>query len=86
LSPIVDASLRDKHVTKKIQDVLGRCPYDSLAVDPNLLPALNETPSQQAQPTEDLDESCQQLKDRLNTHRKAIINLQASDKGSVTCV
>jgi len=86
LSPIDNASLCDKHVTKRGQDVLGRCPYDSLAVDPNLLPAPNETPSQQAQPTEDLAESCQQLKDRLHTHPKAIINLQASDKGSVTCV
>ena len=51
-SPRDDSPLLDKKGIKKVQKINGTFLYYGVAVDPTILPALNEISTQQSAPTE----------------------------------
>ena len=73
------APLLGPHDTKKIQSITGTYLYYARAVDPTILPALNEIAAQQAHPTKSTEQKAQRLMDYLNTYPNASIRYHASD-------
>jgi len=69
----------DKDETTRVQAISGTFLYYARAVDPTILPALNEISNQQSKPTEKTAKACKQLIDYLFTHPKAVIRYYASD-------
>ena len=65
--------------TKHIQLVVGSFLYYARAIYGTILPGLNDTSSQTAQPTEVTRTKAQQLMDYANTHPDAFIRYNASD-------
>jgi hypothetical protein len=73
------SSLLDKKETPRVQSVSGTFLYYARAVDPTILPALNEISNNQAKPTVLTGKACDLLLDYLSTHPDAIIRYYASD-------
>jgi len=71
--------LLDEDETTRVQAISGTFLYYARAVDPTILPALNEISNQQSKPTEKTAKACKQLMDYLFTHPKAVIRYYASD-------
>ena len=71
--------LLDKKGIKRVQSVSGTFLYYGRAVDPTILPALNEISNNQATPTLITGQACDQLLDYLATHPDATIRYYASD-------
>jgi len=64
---------------KRIQSIVGSTLYYARAVDPTLLPALNDIANSQAKPTQDTLHKTNQLLDFLSTYPNAIIRYHSSD-------
>lgn len=64
--------------TKRVQAISGTLLYYSRAVDPILLPALNEIAMQQSAPTQNTMNKCNQLLDYVATYPNATIRYKAS--------
>jgi hypothetical protein len=73
------SSLLNKKETQRVQSVSGTFLYYARAVDPTILPALNEISNNQAKPTVLTGKACDLLLDYLSTHPDAIIRYYASD-------
>jgi hypothetical protein len=73
------SALLDKSGTQRVQSVSGTFLYYARAVDPTILPALNEISNNQAKPTVLTGKACDHLLDYLYTHPDAIIRYYASD-------
>jgi hypothetical protein len=71
--------LLDKPGITRVQSINGTCIYYGRAVDPTILPAVNEISTQQAAPTIHTMELCEQLLDYLATYPNATIRFHASD-------
>jgi hypothetical protein len=71
--------LLDKKGTQRVQSVSGTFLYYARAVDPTILPALNEISNSQAKPTVATGEACDLLLDYLATYPNATIRYYASD-------
>jgi len=71
--------LLDEQARKQVQKISGTFLYYAHAVDPTILPALNENSYQQAKPTEKSMKACRQLMDYLYTHPKAVLRFNVSD-------
>ena len=69
----------DKPTTQRVQAITGTFLYYARAVDPTILPALNEIAGSQAQPTVVTGKACDHLLDYLATHPDVIIRYYASD-------
>jgi hypothetical protein len=74
-----ESPLLDKKGTRRVQSVSGTFLYYGRAVDPLILPALNEISNKQAQPTDATNKACDHLLDYLATHPNAVIRFYASD-------
>jgi hypothetical protein len=72
-------SLLNKTDTQRVQSVSGTFLYYARAVDPTILPALNEISSKQAKPTVLTGKACDLLLDYLATYPNATIRYYASD-------
>ena len=73
-SPLLSSSQ-----TTYIQSIVGSFLYYGRAVDPTILPAINEIGLSQATPTQNTLLKCKQLLDYLHTHPNATIRYKASD-------
>ena len=62
-----------------VQSITGSILYYARAVDPTMLPALNDIATQQAKPTQKTLRKCYQLLDYCATYPSAIIRYHASD-------
>jgi hypothetical protein len=71
-------SILDKIGTQRVQAINGTLLYYARAVEPTMLPALNEISSQQASPTSDTIKKCNQLLDYAATYPNAVIRYHAS--------
>ena len=80
----VNSKLLNKAGTLRVQSISGTFLYYARAVDPTILPALNEISKNQAKPTEFAGKVCDHLLDYLATHPDAIIRYHASDM--ILCV
>ena len=69
----------DQAGTTRVQSINGTLMYYARAVDPSMLPALNEISTQQAKPTEQTITKCNHLLDYAATHPNAVIRYHASD-------
>jgi hypothetical protein len=69
----------DKKGSTKVQSINGTCIYYGRAVDPTILPAVNEISIQQSKPTERTMQLCLHLLDYLSTYPNATIRYYASD-------
>ena len=64
---------------RRIQSVIGSLLYYARAVDPSLLPGLNETSITQSAPTENTQDKVTTMLDYVHTHPNAVIRYHASD-------
>ena len=71
--------LLNKKDTQRVQSVSGTFLYYARAVDPTILPALNEISNNQVKPTILTGKACDLLLDYLSTYPNAIIRYYASD-------
>jgi hypothetical protein len=71
--------LLNKQDTQRVQSVSGTFLYYARAVDPTILPALNEISNSQSKPTLVTGQACDLLLDYLATYPNAIIRYYASD-------
>jgi hypothetical protein len=71
--------LLDNKATQRVQSVSGTFFYYAHAVDPTILPALNEISNNQAKPTIVTGQACDMLLDYLATYPEATIRYYASD-------
>jgi hypothetical protein len=78
------SDLLDKADTQRVQSVSGAFLCHARAVDPTMLPALNEISNNQAKPTVLTGKACDLLLDYLATHPDAAIRHCASDM--ILCV
>jgi hypothetical protein len=69
----------DKKNTQRVQSVSGTFLYYARAVDPTILPALNEISNNQATPTKVTGQACDLLLNYLTTYPNATIRYYASD-------
>ena len=69
----------DKEGTKRIQSICGAFLYYARAVDPSILPALNEIATQQSAPTLETNKKVSMLMDYLNTYPNAKLRYYAGD-------
>ena len=69
----------DKTDTTYVQSVNGTLIYYGRAVDPTILPAVNEISTQQSAPTQHTKNLCHHLLDYLATYPNATIRFHASD-------
>ena len=74
-----NSKLLNKPGALRVQSISGTCLYYARAVDPTILPALNEISKNQAKPTEVTGKACDHLLDYLTTHPDAIIPYYVSD-------
>ena len=74
-----DAPLLDAKGTIHVQGIAGTFLFYGRAVDPCILPALNEIAAEQAKPTTDTAHKCDMLMDYLHTNPNAVIRYTASD-------
>lgn len=65
--------------TRKVQSIVGTLLYYARAVDPTILPALNEIAAKQASPTTNTLQKTHRLLDYVATHPLAILRFHASD-------
>ena len=80
LAPTNDTTpLLDAKGTKRIQSIIGSAIYYARAVDPTILPALNDIANSQAKPTQHTLQKTHQLLDFLATYPNAVIRYHASD-------
>jgi len=79
LAPIDTSPLLSKEEMKYVQKCVGALLYYARAVEPCILPAINEISGQQAAPTEQTMEACTMLLDYVATYPDAIIHYHASD-------
>ena len=77
-SPDTSAYLTPQETTH-LQSVVGSFLYYARAVDPTILPALNEIASQQAQPTIRTKAKAQQLMDYMATYPNTYLRYHASN-------
>jgi len=78
-SPLDDSLLLDAAGKKRVQQIVGSFLYYARAVDPTILMALSEMPSQQSAPTENTMKRVNQFLDYMWTHPDAVIRYCASD-------
>ena len=69
----------DPKGTKRIQAINGTFLYYGRAIDPCILPVINEISTQQAQPTEETNAKANMLMDYVHTYPNAKIRYYASD-------
>lgn len=69
----------DPKKIRELQSIVGSLFYYTRAVDPSLLPALNEISTQQAQPIKFIWSKGEMLLDYVHTHQNAQIRHHASD-------
>ena len=74
LSPLLSPS-----ATQYIQSVTRTFLYYAYAIDPTILPAINELASQQAQPTQNTLKKAQQLLDYMATYPNSFKRFHASN-------
>jgi hypothetical protein len=79
LAPIDETPKLDKLGTKFVQSCVGSLLYYARAVDPTMLPAINEISGSQASPTQKTMSACKMLLDYAATYPLAIIRYHASD-------
>ena len=60
-----NSPLLDEQATKQVQAIYGTFLYHARAVDPTILPTLNEISNQQAKPAEKTMKACRQRMDYL---------------------
>ena len=77
-NPDTSPLLPSKDITK-IQSIAGSFLYYGRAVDPTILPAVNEIGISQAKPTTQTSAKCKQLCDYVFTHPQATLRFTASD-------
>ena len=77
--PPSSLSILDSKGIKRIQSINDTFLYYARAVDPCMLPVINEISSQQAQPTEDTNAKAQMRMDYAHTYPNATIRYKASD-------
>ena len=77
--PPCSLPILDKKGITRIQAINGTFLYYSRAVDPCMLPAINEISSQQAQPTTETNDKVTMLMDYAHTYPTATIRYHASD-------
>jgi len=63
----------NKAETTRVQAISGTFLYYTRAVDPTILPALNEISNKQSKPTHKTDKACKHLMDYSFTQLKAVI-------------
>ena len=71
-SPLLDATQK-----KKVQSIVGSLLYYAQAIDPSILPALNEISTEQAVPTENTMKKCNMLLDYMHTYPNARMRFTA---------
>lgn len=76
---IEDLPPLDSEGIQRVQSIDGTMLYYARAVDPTMLPALNEISTQQSKPTADTIKKCNQLLDYAATYPNAVIRYHASD-------
>ena len=69
----------NKKETKRVQMIVGSLLYYSRAVDPTLLPAINEIAAVQSKPTSDTIKRCQMVLDYVATYPNTIQRFFRSD-------
>ena len=74
-----DLPVLNKKETKKVQMIVGSLLYYSRAVDPTILPALNEIAAVQSKPTNDTLKRCQMVLDYVATYPNTIQRFYKSD-------
>ena len=80
MAPDPDRSPRlDKKATRAIQSAVRSLLYYAWAVDPTMLPTLNEIGTRQATPTRITAEKLNMLLDYASTYQNAVIRYHASD-------
>jgi hypothetical protein len=79
MAPIDDAPKLDKQGIRLVQSIVGSLLYYARAVDPTMLPALNDIGSEQSAATTKTKESCKWLLDFATTYPNAKIRFHASD-------
>jgi hypothetical protein len=79
LAPVDDSPKLDAKGTKFVQSCVGSFLYYARAVDPTMLPAINEISSSQASPSVKTKTACQMLMDYASTYPLAILRYHASD-------
>ncbi len=77
--PTYDSPLLDNAVQKCIQQVIGSFLYYAWAVNPTILMALSDIPTQQDAPTENTRKQVEQFLDSMWTYPNAKIRYRASD-------
>jgi hypothetical protein len=77
--PIDDSPSLNPTETKRIQAIVGSLLYYARAVDPTMLPALNEIGTQQSAPTESTKAKANMLLDYASTYPNSKIRYFASD-------
>jgi hypothetical protein len=79
LAPIDDSPKLNKTDTTYVQSCVGSFLYYARAVDPTMLPAINEISASQSSPTVNTMNDCKMLMDYAATYPTAIIRYHASD-------
>jgi hypothetical protein len=79
LAPIDETPKLDKTGIHFVQSFVGSLLYYTRAVDPTMLPAINEISGSQASPTQKTMSACKMLLDYAATYPLAIIRYHASD-------
>ena len=79
LAPIDNTPKLDKKGIHFVQSCVGSFLYYARAVDPTMLPAINEISGSQSSPTEQTLHACTMLMDYASTYPLAILRYHASD-------
>ena len=79
LAPIDDTPKLDATKIRYVQSCVGSMLYYARAVDPTMLPAINEISGSQASPTQKTMAACRMLLDYASTYPNAILRYHASN-------
>jgi hypothetical protein len=79
MTPVDTTAPLDTKGIRRVQSIIGSILYYSRAVDPTMLPALNDISSKQSKATEDTKKQCTMLLDYAATYPNAKIRYYASD-------
>ena len=78
-APVNTTTPLDAKGQKRVQSIVGTFLYYARAVDPTILPAINDIASSQANPTQQTNEKLHMLLDYMHTYPIAKIRYNASD-------
>ena len=78
-APLDESPLLTDRETRHIQSIVGSFLYYARAVDPTILPTINELGLSQSKPTENTRIKANQLLDYLYTHKFSTLRYKASD-------